>query len=314
MPRILVDLHSHTTASDGQLTPTELVNRAENRQVHLLAITDHDSIDGLAEAQQAISDCDFKLTLINGIEVTTNWLNHEIHVVGVNIDPASPSLIALITAQKEKRIERAIEMGRRLAKANIEGAYEGAKALAGEGNITRAHFARYLVEKGVAPTFQKVFDKYLSRGNTGYVPHNWVDIDIAINVILEAGGQAILAHPNHYSLSNKWMRKLFTEFKALGGDAMEVAMGQQSPQMRLQLEMWSNEYDLLASQGSDFHFVGPWRDVGKSLFLSERAIPIWATWPTYLQKVKSLEKIEALNSDKQIFEQIKNETTIKEES
>ena len=275
---MLIDLHSHTKASDGQLTPSELVQRAENRQVHFLAITDHDTVDGLVEATQYIQDNDLKLKLINGIEVTTNWLNHEIHVLGVNIDPTHPALVELIEIQKDKREQRAIEMGRRLAKANIDNVYEGAKALAGDGAITRAHFARYLVEIGVAPTFPKVFDKYLSRGNTGYVPHDWVDLANAIEVIQAAGGQAILAHPDAYSLSNKWLRKLFITFKAAGGDAMEVAIGQQSPQMRLQLGMWSKEYDLLASQGSDFHFVGRWRDLGKSLFLPDICQPIWHNW------------------------------------
>ena len=275
---MLIDLHSHTKASDGQLTPSELVQRAENRQVHFLAITDHDTVDGLQEAAQYIQDNNLKLHLINGIEVTTNWLNHEIHVVGVNIDTTHPALTELIAIQKEKRDQRAIEMGRRLAKANIPNVYEGAKALAGEGAITRAHFARYLVDVGAAPTFPKVFDKYLSRGNTGYVPHDWVDLAEAIKVIQMAGGQAVLAHPDHYKLSNKWLRKLLMTFKAAGGDAMEVAMGQQSPQMRLQLAMWSKEYDLLASQGSDFHFVGRWRDLGKSLFLPDICQPIWHDW------------------------------------
>ena len=275
---MLIDLHSHTKASDGQLTPSELVQRAENRQVHFLAITDHDTVDGLVEATQYIKDNQLKLQLINGIEVTTNWLNHEIHVVGVNIDPAHPALTELIEIQKEKREQRALEMGRRLAKANIPNVYEGAKALAGEGAITRAHFARYMVEIGVAPTFPKIFDKYLSRGNTGYVPHDWVDLAEAIKVIQVAGGQAIIAHPDHYKLSNKWLRKLLVTFKAEGGDGMEVAMGQQSPQMRLQLGMWSKEYDLLASQGSDFHFVGRWRDLGKSLFLPDICQPIWYNW------------------------------------
>jgi len=275
---MLIDLHSHTKASDGQLTPSELVQRAENRQVHFLAITDHDTIDGLTEASQYIQDNDLKLQLINGIEVTSNWLNHEIHVVGLNIDPTHSALSELIEIQKHKREQRAIEMGRRLAKANIENVYEGAKALAGDGAITRAHFARYLVEIGVAPTFPKVFDKYLSRGNTGYVPHDWVDLADAIAAIHAAGGQAVLAHPDAYKLSNKWLRKLFIAFKAAGGDAMEVAIGQQSPQMRLQLAMWSKEYDLLASQGSDFHFVGRWRDLGKSLFLPDVCQPIWHNW------------------------------------
>jgi 3',5'-nucleoside bisphosphate phosphatase len=275
---MVIDLHSHTKASDGQLTPKELVERAANRQVNILAITDHDTVDGLAEAQQTIADNKLKLTLINGIEITSNWLNHEIHVIGLNIDPRHPALSDLIALQKEKRESRAIEMGLRLEKAKIPGVYEGAKVLAGDGAITRAHFARYLVDIGVAPTFQKVFDKYLSRGNTGYVPHNWVDLQCAI----KAGGQAILAHPNHYGLSNKWMRRLLTEFKQFNGDAMEVAMGQQSPQMRLQLAIWSNEYKLLASQGSDFHFVGRWRDLGRGLHLPEIAQPVWADWPSYL--------------------------------
>ena len=288
---MLIDLHSHTTASDGQLTPSELVNRAENRQVNVLAITDHDNVDGLQEAHDLIEEKGFKLTLINGIEITTNWLNHEIHVVGVNIDPSNEHLLNLITLQKEKRESRAIEMGKRLAKAKIEGVYEGAKALAGEGAITRAHFARYMVETGISPTFQKVFDKYLSRGNTGYVPHNWVEIEEAIEAIQQAGGQAILAHPNHYKLSNKWMRRLFTEFKEAGGDAMEVAMGQQSPQVRLQLAMWSKEYDLLASQGSDFHFVGRWRDLGKALHLPDMAKPVWHDWPIYNELKEKEEKL-----------------------
>lgn len=289
---MLIDLHSHSKASDGQLTGKELVERAANRQVDILAITDHDSVDGLAQARQTIIDKDLKLTLIDGIEITSNWLNHEIHVVGVNIDPQHPALTELIEVQKQKREERAIEMGRRLEKAKIPGVYEAAKRLAGEGAITRAHFARHLVEIGVAPTFPKVFDKYLSRGNTGYVPHNWVDMEQAISVIHQAGGQAILAHPNHYDLSNKWMRRLFTEFKQFNGDAMEVAMGQQSPQMRLQLAMWSVEYDLLASQGSDFHFVGRWRDLGRGLHLPEIAQPIWNDWASYQTIISKEEKEE----------------------
>lgn len=278
---MLIDLHSHSTASDGQLTPQELIIRADNRQVSILALTDHDTTDGLGAAHQTIAELDLKIKLIDGIEITTNWLNHEIHVLGVNIDVQHAGLVDLILLQKEKREIRALEMGRRLEKANIDGVYEGAKALAGEGAITRAHFARYLVEQGVAPTFAKVFDKYLSRGNIGYVPHNWIDMHLAIQVIHNAGGQAILAHPDNYKLSNKWMRRLFTEFKDADGDAMEVARGQQSLQIRLQLAMWSKEYELLASQGSDFHFIGRWRDLGKGLHLPDIATPIWKDWAIF---------------------------------
>jgi len=278
---MLIDLHSHSKASDGQLTAKELVERAANRQVDMLALTDHDTVDGLVLARQTIAEQNLKLTFINGIEVTTNWLNHEIHVVGLNINPEHPALTNLIEAQKQKREARAIEMGRRLEKAKIPGVYEAAKKLAGDGAITRAHFARHLVEIGIAPTFPKVFDKYLSRGHTGYVPHDWVAIDEAICIIKEAGGQAVLAHPHGYGLSNKWLRRLLTEFKLFNGDAMEVAIGQQPPAMRQQLAMWSVEYDLLASQGSDFHFVGRWRDLGRGLNLPEAANPLWHDWESY---------------------------------
>lgn len=285
---MLIDLHSHTTASDGQLSPKELVNRAENRQVHMLAITDHDTVDGLLDAKKTITDNKLNLTLINGIEISTNWLNHEIHVIGVNIDPSSIALTSLITEQKEKRQARAIEMGLRLSKANIPNAYEGAKAIAGDGAITRAHFARYLIQIGVGSSNKKIFEHYLSKGNKGYVPHHWVNLDQAISIIHKAGGEAILAHPTHYNLSNKWIRSLLSSFKSLGGDAMEVAMGQQEPGKRLQLALWSNEYGLKASQGSDFHFVGRWRDLGKSLALPDITTPIWINWPIFSQLTKSI--------------------------
>lgn len=288
---MLIDLHSHSKASDGQLTAKELVERAANRQVDILALTDHDTVDGLILARQTIAEQNLTLTLINGIEVTTNWLNHEIHVVGLNIDPEHPALTSLIEAQKLKREERAIEMGRRLEKAKIPGVYEAAKKLAGDGAITRAHFARYLVEIGIAPTFPKVFDKYLSRGHTGYVPHDWVAIEEAIRIIKAAGGQAVLAHPHGYGLSNKWLRRLLTEFKLFNGDAMEVAVGQQPPAMRQQLAMWSVEYDLLASQGSDFHFVGRWRDLGRGLNLPEIAKPVWSDWECYQSRINKEEDI-----------------------
>jgi len=283
---MLIDLHAHTTASDGQLSPKELVNRAANRQVHILAITDHDTVDGLIEAHKTINDNKLNLTLINGIEISTNWLNHEIHVLGLNIDPHSNVLTSLIAEQKEKREARAIEIGLRLAKANIPNAYNGAKALATDAAITRAHFARYLIEIGVDSSFKNIFKRYLSKGNTGYVPHHWIELASAISIIHQAGGEAVLAHPTHYKLSNKWIRRLLSEFKSLGGDAIEVAMGQQRPEMRLQLALWSNEYGLKASQGSDFHFLGPWRDLGKSLVLPKIATPVWATWPIFKELIQ----------------------------
>ncbi|RJG51181.1 PHP domain-containing protein [Motilimonas pumila] len=275
---MLVDFHSHTTASDGLLTPEELVLRAVERRVDVLAITDHDTVAALAPAKQFIAEQDLPITLMNGIEISSAWENHEIHVVGLRFDPDNPALQAFIAQQSQRREDRALEMGRRLEKNRIPGAYEGAKALAAEGAITRAHFARYLVSQGVAANFQAVFKKYLSRGNTGYVPHNWPELSEAIAVIQQAGGVAILAHPSHYKLSNKWLKRLFQSFKAAGGDGVEVASSQQSPQTRTNLALWAKEAQLKASQGSDFHLISAWCDLGRNLYLPKDAEPIWQDW------------------------------------
>ncbi len=275
---MLVDFHSHTTASDGVLTPTELVLRAVDKRVQALAITDHDTTAGIAEAQRVIEAQDLPLILVNGVEISCGWENYEIHVVGLRFDQAHPAMLALLQTQQEKREVRALEIGRRLAKANIPDAYDGAKALAGDGQITRAHFARYMVAQNYVDSFQKVFNKYLTRGNPGYVPNNWVSIAEAIDTIHQAGGVAVLAHPAHYKLSNKWLRRLLVAFKEAGGDAMEVATAQQAPQERINLGQWSREYGLLASQGSDFHAASPWRELGRNLYLPKDATAVWQNW------------------------------------
>ncbi|MCE2570012.1 RNase RNM [Motilimonas eburnea] len=276
---MLVDFHSHTRFSDGLLSPKELVQRAVDRRVDVLAITDHDTTAGIAPARAAIAELALPLTLIDGIEISSGWQNHEIHVVGLRLDITDPALQAFIQGQSEKREARAIEMGRRLEKNRLAGCYEGAKALAGEAQVTRAHFARYMVEQGIVDSFQQVFKKYLTRGNPGYVPHNWPDMTEAIGIIKQAGGVAVLAHPTHYKLSNKWLKRLLHDFKAAGGDALEVAMSQQSPQDRINLAQWGNAVGLKASQGSDFHLVSSWSDLGRNLYLPKDAEPIWQDWP-----------------------------------
>ena len=179
----IYDLHSHTTASDGYLTPEALVSRAVEMRVGVLAITDHDSTEGLARAAQAIAEKQLPLVLINGVEISTLWENHEIHIVGLGIDPQHPAMVNLLSTQADLRQQRAQEMGHRLAKARIEGAWEGALRLAQGGAVTRAHFARYLVEVGAADNIAQVFKKFLAKGKTGYVPHQ-VYIEQAIDVFI----------------------------------------------------------------------------------------------------------------------------------
>ncbi len=272
---MITDLHSHTVFSDGKLTPQALIDRALERRISRLAITDHDTTDALAVARAHIADNQLPLELVPGVEISCQWGAREVHVVGLWVDEHCPALQALLAQQKQRRQERAIEIGRRLEKAKIPGALEGARRHAGNAAITRAHFAQFLVEQGKAKTLGAVFKKYLSRGNTGYVPPNWVALPQAIAVIHQAGGKAVLAHPGRYQLSSKWLRKLVGEFAEAGGDAMEVAQCQQPQNERRFLADLAAEQGLKASQGSDFHFPSPFAELGRNLYLPAGALPVW---------------------------------------
>lgn len=275
---MIYDLHSHSTASDGVLSPTELLQRAVDRRVDVLAITDHDTTQGLAEAHQAISELNLPIRLVNGVEISTYWQNHEIHIVAVNIDVQSGVLQDFLAQQRNKREERAVEMGRRLAKARIEGAYEGAKEIAGAAAITRSHFAQFLVAQGVENSFQNVFKRYLAKGKTGYVPPHWATLEEAVEIIKAAGGQAILAHPQQYKLTSKWLKRLLSTFQMAGGHGMEVGQPQQCVQERALLAAYCRDYGLLGSVGSDFHKPSSWTELGRNLYMPKDCDPIWTLW------------------------------------
>ncbi|VDZ01631.1 putative phosphoesterase [Escherichia coli] len=205
---VIYDLHSHTTASDGCLTPEALVHRAVEMRVGTLAITDHDTTAAIAPAREEISRSGLALNLIPGVEISTVWENHEIHIVGLNIDITHPLMCEFLAQQTERRNQRAQQIAERLEKAQIPGALEGAQRLAQGGAVTRGHFARFLVECGKASSMADVFKKYLARGKTGYVPPQWCTIEQAIDVIHHSGGKAVLAHPGRYNLSAKWLKRL----------------------------------------------------------------------------------------------------------
>ncbi|MGL6334155.1 RNase RNM [Aeromonas jandaei] len=275
------DLHCHTTASDGVLSPAELVRRAAEKEVEVLAITDHDTLAGLDEARSTIAAEQLPLRLVNGVEISTGWEHHEIHIVALGVDEKNPQLTDFLAGQQARREERAQEIGRRLEKCLIPGTYEEAKQLAGDAAVTRAHFARVLVARGVADNMQKVFKKYLSRGNKGYAPAQWPEMGEAITAIHAAGGLAVLAHPSRYDLTAKWIKRLLVAFKAAGGDAMEVSLPQQSPQERANLGQWANEYGLAISVGSDFHFPSNWTELGRHLWLPKEGTPLWLVSPDH---------------------------------
>jgi len=275
---IIYDLHSHTQASDGLLTPEELVYRAVEMRVGTLAITDHDTTSAIPAARAEILRAGLNLTLINGVEISTLWENHEIHIVGLNIDIAHPAMVTLLEEQKARRQARAMQIGERLEKAHIPGAWEGALRLANGGAVTRGHFARFLIENGKASDVAGVFKKYLARGKTGYVPPQWCTIKQAIDVIHHSGGKAVVAHPGRYDLSAKWLKRLLAHFAEQGGDAMEVAQCQQAPNERTQLAAYAQQFGLMASQGSDFHQPCPWIELGRKLWLPAGVEAVWQLW------------------------------------
>ena len=268
----------HTTASDGCLTPEALVHRAVEMRVGTLAITDHDTTAAIAPAREEISRSGLALNLIPGVEISTVWENHEIHIVGLNIDITHPLMCEFLAQQTERRNQRAQLIAERLEKAQIPGALEGAQRLAQGGAVTRGHFARFLVECGKASSMADVFKKYLARGKTGYVPPQWCTIEQAIDVIHHSGGKAVLAHPGRYNLSAKWLKRLVAHFAEHHGDAMEVAQCQQSPNERTQLATLARQHHLWASQGSDFHQPCPWIELGRKLWLPAGVEGVWQLW------------------------------------
>ena len=275
---VIYDLHSHTTASDGCLTPEALVHRAVEMRVGTLAITDHDTTAAIAPPREEISRSGLALNLIPGVEISTVWENHEIHIVGLNIDITHPLMCEFLAQQTERRNQRAQLIAERLEKAQIPGALEGAQRLAQGGAVTRGHFARFLVECGKASSMADVFKKYLARGKTGYVPPQWCTIEQAIDVIHHSGGKAVLAHPGRYNLSAKWLKRLVAHFAEHHGDAMEVAQCPQSPNERTQLATLARQHHLWASQGSDFHQPCPWIELGRKLWLPAGVEGVWQLW------------------------------------
>lgn len=275
-----VDLHSHTNCSDGALTPKELIERAVNFQIDVLAITDHDSVKGLDIAKQTILEQNIPLTLINGIEISTQWQGFEIHIVGLNIDPEHAQLQSLISAQQQRREDRATSMGEKLEKCGFNDVYSDAKAMAGEGSITRAHFAKVLLQRGVVSKMQSAFDKYIGKGKRAYVKPNWCSIEEAVATIHAAGGVAVMAHPIRYDLTAKWLRRLIVDFKDAQGDGLEVVLPQMNNEQRKIMLNYCSEYDLYASMGSDFHQPSRWSDLGRNLVMPEQAKPIWQLWQT----------------------------------
>lgn len=273
-----VDLHCHSTASDGLLAPREVAYRAATNGVELLALTDHDDIAGLPAARDAAEERG--MAFVSGVEISIEWEGTQIHVVGLNFDPGNGALNDGLASIRAGRVERARRMADELARIGIANTFAGAMRYAENPNlISRAHFARYLVEIGICKDVRGVFESYLVPGKPGYVDHRWAGLAEAISWVIGAGGIAVVAHPARYKISNGAMRRFLGEFRDLGGQAIEVVSGSHSLDDVGTFGRLAREFGFMASRGSDFH--GPnesYVDLGMLGYLPDGLKPVWSAF------------------------------------
>jgi predicted metal-dependent phosphoesterase TrpH len=248
------------------------------RGVRILALTDHDTLDGLDEADRAAQR--HSLTLVPGVEISTTWSGRTLHVVGLNVNPEDARLRAGLAAIRSGRLHRAEAIAQRLAKVGIGGALDGAMALASSPDcVGRSHFARYLVAAGVAADVRTAFRRLLAEGKPGYVRQRWSELADAVRWIVQAGGVAALAHPVRYGLRVQRLQALLSHFRELGGSAVEVVTAGQDEAAAHRIASLAEATGLAASQGSDFHDPAhSWLDVGAAMRLPPGCVPVWQAW------------------------------------
>ncbi len=268
-----IDLHTHSTWSDGALTPEQLVGLAATRQVQLLALTDHDTMAGCPAAAAACAG--HQIEFVYGCELTALWREREIHIVGLGLDAASAVLDAHLAGVRAQRRARIQAIGARLTKCGLDGEQLSAEVLARAGTPTRAHLARLLVAQGHATDIDDAFRRWLARGQRAAVPAQWPAIEATVAAIAAAGGVAVLAHPHRYQTSAGTLRELCALFRDAGGAAIEVSLAGMGPGDASQAASLARRYGLAGSSGSDFHVPGlPWRPLGRLAKLPEGVLPI----------------------------------------
>lgn len=275
---INLDLHCHSTYSDGTLTPDELVGRAAQRGVAMLALTDHDDTGGLPAAHAAAQR--HGLNLINGVEISVTWRGHTIHIVGLGIDPANAALQAGLAVTRSGRNARAEKIIAAFDQLGISGSREGAQEFADNPDLmSRTHFARFLVKRGLVKDMKAAFQRFLGGGQPCFVPHQWASMSDAVSWIKGSGGAAVIAHPGRYPLDSAQMRQLLAEFRDLGGAAIEVVTSSHRPHQYTVFATLARQFGLAASAGSDFHSPAEsYHDLGGLPELPAGCTPVWRDW------------------------------------
>ncbi len=276
---MLIDFHTHTTASDGALSPEQLVDRARSRGIQLFAITDHDTVAGYRAAAAYYSPSEGEMSLLAGLEFSCVWSGATIHVVGLGVDCTHPVLEQGVARLAAARIDRGNVIAERLEKLGFPGALEGALLAAGDSQLGRPHFAAWMVEQGHVADVGTAFDRYLGRGKPGDVKAFWPTLAEVTGWIVAAGGVAVLAHPLKYKLTRSKLHRLVADFKDAGGEAVEVVNGRQTPEQTRQLCRLALECALEVSLGSDFHRDGPWTaELGVELRHLGSLRGVWERW------------------------------------
>jgi len=273
-----VDLHCHSTASDGSLSPTDLVARAYEQGVRVMALTDHDTLEGQVEARQAMRERGMQW--VSGVELSCTWAGATIHVLGYGFPLDAPPLLEAVEALHRGRWLRAEEISRRLAAKGMPGALEGARAiqqaLGDSGNApARPHFADFLISAGHVKDRAEAFRKWLGAGKLGDVKLHWPTLDDTVETLRKSGAWVSLAHPMHYELTRSKRRRLIADYIQAGGQALEVVNGMQPAEQVGTLSILTREFGLLASAGSDFHGPGTWSEIGVYRPLPEDLPPLW---------------------------------------
>lgn len=246
-----VDLHTHSNKSDGSLSPTALIDEAKSIGLSAIALTDHDTIDGLEEAINHGNEIGVKV--IPGVELSTEYMGRDVHIVGLFIDYKNQSFLDHLKKFVDSRDERNRKMCQKLTDAGMPVIYEELIEMFGESVLTRAHYARYMLSKGYIKSLPEAFERYIGDHSPYYVPREKVTPKQGVELILNAGGIPVLAHPILYKLGKDALNKLVSELKEYGLVGIEAIYSTYTNADERTIRDLAKKYNLLISGGSDYH-------------------------------------------------------------
>ena len=270
-----VDLHNHSYYSDGFLSPREVVRLASEANCDLFSLTDHDTTNGIEEAQLKADQ--LGLNLINGVEISAFWKNNAIHIVGLGVEIDNDELQTGLEFNQNLRNDRAKKIALGLWRSGIKDALEKAQKISGGNMLTRTHFAQMLIQEGYCKDMKSVFRRYMTGKKPGSVRVEWKDFNEVTKWIQSAGGKALIAHPFRYRMTHTKIKRMLNDFKEANGDGFEVVNANSSEEEISLGNKWSEDFDLLVSCGSDFHGWPNQRiQIGNLVDLPNNSRAIWS--------------------------------------